>query len=689
MSTLNLGILAHVDAGKTSLTERLLHTAGVIDHIGRVDHGDTQTDSLALERQRGITIKSAVTSFVIHRPAAGSPGPLRTEDPITVNLIDTPGHPDFIAEVERVLNVLDGVVLVVSAVEGVQAQTRILTRALRRLRIPMLIFVNKIDRSGARADELLDEIARRLDIAVVGMGTVADAGSRTARSISNSYDDPTFADRLADRLTVADDRLLTRYLEADGLPVEALRSALIEQTARADLHPVFFGSAITGAGVGELMAGIGSLLPSVDGRASAEPSGTVFKVDRGPAGEKIAYLQLASGSLAVRDAPDVSHRDGSSADPAKITAISVFDRGGEQRSERIEAGRIGKLWGLPQVRIGDRIGRPQDRSHGRHRDHYFTPPSLETVVDPVDPADRGRLRTALDRLAEQDPLINVRQDDLRSELSVSLYGEVQKEVIGATLDTDFGVPVTFSETSTICVERPLGIGTAVERIRDPGNPFLATVGLRVEPGPIGTGIRWETATSVHGTMPIAFFSAIEDTVRLTAGQSLYGWRLIDAVITLTHTGYAPRQSHMHQSFNKAMSSTGSDFRELTPLVLMAALRDAGTDVLEPIHRFELEFPTDLLAALYPVLAERRAVPGSPAVGAATTVIEGDIPAAEIHALEQQLPGLTRGEGVLEAAFDRYQPVTGRRPQRRRTDRNPLDRKEYLLRTTRGKGALAS
>src|SRR6188508_978992 len=136
MRTLNLGILAHVDAGKTTLTERLLHAAGVIDEIGRVDHGTTQTDSLALERQRGITIKSAVVSFVV--------------DGVTVNLIDTPGHPDFIAEVDRVLGVLDGAVLVVSAVEGVQAQTRILMRALQRLHIPTVVFVNKVDRRGAR-----------------------------------------------------------------------------------------------------------------------------------------------------------------------------------------------------------------------------------------------------------------------------------------------------------------------------------------------------------------------------------------------------------------------------------------------------------------------------------------------------------------------------------------------------------
>src|SRR5207244_10622619 len=163
MRTLNLGILAHVDAGKTSLTERLLYAAGVIDEIGSVDKGTTQTDSLALEQRRGITIKSAVVSFAI--------------DDVTVNLIDTPGHPDFIAEVERVLGVLDGAVLVVSAVEGVQPQTRLLMRALRRLQVPTPIFINKIDRGGADVERALAGIARRLGVATAPMSRGAGAGT--------------------------------------------------------------------------------------------------------------------------------------------------------------------------------------------------------------------------------------------------------------------------------------------------------------------------------------------------------------------------------------------------------------------------------------------------------------------------------------------------------------------------------
>src|SRR6266851_2526898 len=195
--TLNLGIMAHVDAGKTTLTERLLYAAGVIDEIGSVDAGTTQTDSLTLERQRGITIKSAVVSFAI--------------DDVTVNLIDTPGHPDFIAEVERALSVLDGAVLVISAVEGVQPQTRILMRALQRLRVPTLMFVNKIDRRGAASERVLRAISERLTPAIVAMGSVRDAGTRAADFTTAGGADAAFTARLAEVLAERSDSILAAY----------------------------------------------------------------------------------------------------------------------------------------------------------------------------------------------------------------------------------------------------------------------------------------------------------------------------------------------------------------------------------------------------------------------------------------------------------------------------------------------
>jgi ribosomal protection tetracycline resistance protein len=688
--TLNLGILAHVDAGKTTLTERLLFTAGVIDEIGSVDHGSTQTDSLALERQRGITIKSAVVSFAI--------------DDVTVNLIDTPGHPDFIAEVERVLNVLDGAVLVISAVEGVQAQTRVLMRTLQRLHVPTLIFVNKLDRAGADCERVLRDISGKLTPAIVAMGSACGPGTRRPGFTPYGADDAFFTARLAEVLADHDDALLAACVDDETtVSYRRLRDELAAQARRALVHPVFFGSAITGAGTDSLAAGITELLPAAEGDADGPVSGTVFKVERGPAGEKIAYVRMFSGALRTRDrlqfgrpgqgtvpGQETVTSEGEAVSEGKVTAISVFARGSAVPRASVAAGQIGKLWGLGDIQIGDILGASPATATpataapatAAPAAHYFAPPTLETVVVPGRPADKGALHVALVQLAEQDPLINLRQDDVRQEILVSLYGEVQKEVIQATLADDFGIDVRFRETTTICIERPVGTGEAVDIMHAADNPFLATVGLRVEPAAVGSGVEFRLEASL-GSMPLAFFRAVEDTARTTLQQGIHGWEVTDCVIAMTHSGYLGRHSLGHQRFSKSLSSTGEDFRNLTPLVVMSALQRAGTDVCEPVNGFQLEFPADCLPAVLALLSRLRATPQAPEIVGTGGVVAGEIPAGRAGDLQQQLPALTRGEGAADCAFDHYQPVRGTIPARPRTDHNPLDRQEYLRRVVRG------
>ncbi len=651
MSTLNLGIVAHVDAGKTSLTERLLYAAGVIGTIGRVDDGSTQTDTLTLERQRGITIKSAVVSFAV--------------DDLTVNLIDTPGHPDFIAEVERTLAVLDGAVLVISAVEGVQAQTRVLMRALRRLALPTLIFVNKIDRGGARSDPVLAEIREKLTPGILPMGSVRDLGTRRADFVSYGEGDAAFTARLADVVADHDDEFLAAYLDDDtAISYGRLRAGLAGHARAGRVHPVFCGSAITGAGVDALVAGLQELLPAAGGDAGAPVSGTVFKVERGPAGEKIAYARMFSGTVRIRDrlrfGPD---REG------RVTAVSVFERGPATPRACVSAGQIAQLWGLGAIRTGDTLGTARAAPPGAS----FAPPTLETVVVPDRPADRGALRAALGQLAEQDPLINVRQDDVRQEMLVSLYGEVQKEVIQATLAADFGVGAGFRETTTICIERPARAGAAAESMSEETNPFRATVGLRIVPAAAGSGVAFRLGIE-RGALPVAFLRAVEETVRQTLQEGLHGWPVTDCTVTLTHSGFTPPPPF---GWSKWSSSAG-DFRSLTPLVLISALRQARTRVYEPVHRFQLEAPADTAGSVLPALARLRAAPDPPASAGAQLTVTGDIPAAQVHELAQQLPALTRGEGVLDATFGYYRLARDPVPVRPRSGRGPLHREEYLL-----------
>ncbi len=660
--TLNLGILAHVDAGKTTLTERLLYAAGVIDDIGSVDDGSTQTDFLALERQRGITIKSAVVSFVI--------------DDVTVNLIDTPGHPDFIAEVERVLSVLDGAVLVVSAAEGVQPQTRLLMRAVQRLRIPTLLFVNKIDRAGAGYERVLEAISERLTPAIVAMGSVDGLGTRAARVTPWGAGDAALRTRLTEVLAEQDDSILAAFVEDDAIPYRRLREELATQTGQALVHPVLFGSAITGAGVNSLMAAIAELLPAAARDADGPVSGTVFKIERGPAGNKIAYVRMFSGTVRTRDR---LHFGGDAQE--KVTAIRVFDRGSAVPRASVSAGEIGKLWGLGEIQMGDAVG--TSRPAVEH--HHFAPPTLETVVVPRNPDDKGALHVALAQLAEQDPLIDVRQDDIRQELSVSLYGEVQKEVIQATLASDFGLDVTFRETTTICIERPIRTGEAVEVLRAESNPFLATVGLRIDPAPNGSGIDFRMQVDVR-TLPLYLYKTVESFtktmgqyVRQTLQEGLFGWQVTDCIVTMTKCTYSVPDGPPSR---RGPLSTAADFRKLTPIVAMRALEYAGTAVCEPIVRVSLEIPADTIGAVMPALAQLGAAIKTPSLQGKLCTIETILPAARAHDLQRQLPRLTGGEGVLESGFAGYQPVSGDQPTRRRTTANPLNLDEYMMHLAR-------
>jgi ribosomal protection tetracycline resistance protein len=657
-TTLNLGVLAHVDAGKTTLTERLLLAAGVIDEPGSVDAGTTRTDSLDLERRRGITIKAAVVSFPVGDR--------------TVNLIDTPGHPDFIAEVERALGVLDGAVLVVSAVEGVQPQTRILMRALQRLRVPTLVFVNKIDRGGADPARALAAVAARLSPAVVAMGAVDGAGGKGARFRPYGATDAPFGTALTELLADRDDALMATFVEhAERVTYRRLRAELAAATARAGVHPVFFGSAMTGAGVEALMAGLAELLPAAEGDPDAPASGSVFKIERGPSGERLAYVRMFAGTVHTRDRVPI----GRSA-TGKVTAVHVFHGGSWVQRREVVAGEIARLWGLAEVQVGDPVGVPP-RPVGQH---HFAPPTLETVVVPARTPDGAALRAALGQLAEQDPLIDVRQDDRGQEISVSLYGEVQKEVIQATLAAEYGIDVSFTETTTIYVERPARAGAAVEVMHAQSNPFAATIGLRVEPAAPGSGVVVRVDVDPR-TVPLYVFGSIDafaesmtEHITTALREGLHGWQVTDCVVTMVESSY---QSPDGPPSTRGPLSTAADFRRLAPVVVMRTLKAAGTVVCEPMSRITVDAPVASAGAVLATLGRLGGSVLDRRPQAATVSLEALLPAARVHDVYLLVPGLTGGEGVVESRFAGHQPVIGAPPSRRRTTTDPLDLAAYL------------
>ncbi|MEB9682743.1 tetracycline resistance protein [Bacillus thuringiensis serovar pingluonsis] len=641
MTTINIGIVAHVDAGKTSLTERILYETNVIQEVGRVDSGSTQTDSMELERKRGITIKASVVSFCIND--------------LKVNVIDTPGHADFIAEVERSFRVLDGAILVISAVEGVQAQTKILMRTLQKLNIPTILFVNKIDRSGANTEKVVKQIKTILSNEAFPFYSVQNEGTKEARIIEyKSYDD------CIERLAPYNESLLESYVNNKIVTDTLLREELIKQIAQANVYPIFFGSALTGIGVYELLENIPALLPANKSAENEILSGVVFKIERESSGEKIAYVRLFSGSLHIRKYVDIQ-RNESLPHKEKIKKMCIFHNGDAVQTSTVTSGEFCKVWGVSDIKIGDIIGKRTDYI----KDIHFAEPQMEAAIDALPKERIHDLYAALMELCEEDPLIQVWKDDVHNELYIRLFGEVQKEVIETTLFEKYNLQVTFSNTRVVCIEKPIGIGSSVEVMGEKANPFYATVGFKVERGELNSGITYKLGVEL-GSLPLAFHKAIEDTVFQTLKQGLYGWEVTDISVTLTHTGYA------------SPVTTASDFRNLTPLVLMDALKQAETYVYEPVNEFELTVPEHAISTAMYKLAAIPATFAEPIFNNDSYQLTGSLPVAKTEHFKRMLHSFTEGEGIFTTKPAGFTKITAAFPTRKRVDNNPLNRKDYLL-----------
>ncbi|MBO0996125.1 elongation factor G [Bacillus sp. SD088] len=654
MKILNIGILAHVDAGKTTLTENILYETKVINELGRVDKGNTQTDSMDLERRRGITIKASTVSFTIQD--------------LKVNLIDTPGHADFISEVERSTRILDGAILVISAVEGIQAQTKILMNSLMKLKIPTLLFINKIDRSGADSSKVIQSIEEKLTNRAIPLYMGVNEGTDTAQAESYDFGSEAFVEKCIDVLSMNNEALLEDYVNGKVQAKEALRHEISQQSKEGKVFPVFIGSAVKGIGVKALLDSLEAFLPvncSRDTAGDPQPlSAVVFKIEREHSGEKKAYVRVFSGVLRVREEVLVSRRNSEGElEPStdKVKMLSALREGKTLHAEKIEAGDIGIVHGLKSLKIGDVLGEWSDKI----RNVSFAEPNMETRIEALYSEDTQKLFEVLTSMAEEDPLIKISRDDFNREIYISLFGEVQKEVIKTVLQEQDNIEVGFSETRIICMEKPKAAGSAVEVMGSKGNPFYATVGFRVEPSEQNSGIIYKLDVEL-GSLPLSFQKAIEDTVYHVLKQGLYGWEVTDVIVTLTHTAYA------------SPVSTAGDFRHLTPLVLMEALSKAGTEVYEPINSFELRVPAQALSKAIFNLSTMKADFNEPALKDETVLITGSIPVATTEPFKVGLHSYTEGEGIFIARPSGYKKIDGEIPTRKRSDYNPLNKKEYLM-----------
>ncbi|WP_315074266.1 tetracycline resistance ribosomal protection protein [uncultured Clostridium sp.] len=641
--TINIGIVAHVDAGKTTITENLLYCSGAIKSVGRVDLGNTQTDSMELERKRGITIKSSTASF--------------TWKDIKVNIVDTPGHVDFISEVERSLSILDGAIIVISGVEGIQSQTRILFNTLKQLNIPAIIFINKLDRIGANSTKVLEEIKKNMSNKVVKLQEAYNEGSKDVY-IKNISDTGMINNHVIDVLSDIDEIFLEKYISGREINKEELQEKLISYAKEGSLYPVFCGAAAIGLGIEDLLDGICSYFPSANGDFDDDLSGVVFKIERTNTNEKKVYVRLFKGKISVRDKIQTPNKEVAE----KVKKINSLENGKIVEVQSIEAGDIGILYGLTSFQVGDVIG----ISNNKIKSISMAKPTLKTTISAIDKEKNSELFRALTFLSEEDPLLELEMNDIDKEIHVNLFGEVQMEILISIIEDFYGIKVEFSNIQTIYKEAPKGVGTSIMHMQEDLNPFWATVGLKIEPLGRGQGLKYISNVSI-GSLPKSFQNAIEEAVLSTSKQGLFGWEVTDMKVTLT----------CGEFFSPA--STPADFRNVTPMVFMEALYEAKTVLLEPLHEFELRIPQNVLSKAIWDLETMRATFDNPVVIDDEFSIKGLIPVENSKEYKMKIASYTQGKGMFITKFYGYKEVPADfKKARQKTTYDPLNKKEYLL-----------
>jgi ribosomal protection tetracycline resistance protein len=651
----NVGIFAHVDAGKTTTTEQILYRSGRIRFLGSVDEGTAQTDWLEVEKKRGISVRSAVTRFQWKG--------------VNVNLVDTPGHVDFLSEVERSLRVMDGAVLIISAVEGVQAQTEVIWQALRDLRIPTLIYMNKMDRIGAEPSRVIGEIHRLLsDKALpiqawegvegefVGAIDLVDLSGDEAAVQVPDWAKPD-RDRMVEVIAEQDDPLLMRYFEQGKLSDRELLPVMVASIAWTKLFPILFGASNKGIGVEKLMDAIVSLLPPPVGDQNAPLSGVVFKLEKDPTMGRMAYVRLYGGILRNRD---TVHNHVLDIDE-KITQIRKVDG---QRSEDVgllKAGDIATICGWSRVRIGDIVG-VADGVPGERR---LAEPLLTVQVLWRNEAEYPAVVAAFHELADEDPHLDVQWLQEDRELHLRVMGPIQVEVLGQMLLSRFGLEVTFGAPSVIYKETPVQIGEGFVAYTMP-KPCWAILRFHIEPGERGSGLKYSSIVRSERLLD-SYQNEVARRVPEALQQGLKGWPVTDLKITLVEGEHHVWHTHP------------LDFVIATPMGIMDGLVNTGTMLLEPIIRFRLSTPEEYGGKLMSELVVMRGEFDTPSVRQGRMEIEGKLPVATSLEFPARLGSLTKGRGTLATFFDGYQECPPDvKAERTRRGVNPLDTSKYIL-----------
>ena len=635
MKIINIGILAHVDAGKTTLTESLLYTSGAILELGSVDKGTTRTDTMFLERQRGITIQAAVTSF--------------NWNDYKINIVDTPGHTDFITEVYRSLSVLDGAILVISAKDGVQAQTRILFHALQKMNIPTIIFINKIDQYGINLNNIYQNIKEKLSNDIIVMQNVTLTPEISIKNIIDLDDwDPVIS---------KNDKLLKKYIAGEKLTIQELTQEEYRCVKKGSLFPIYHGSARNNIGTQQLIEAISNLFCPEMNENDSELCGRVFKIEYTDHKQRLVYLRLYSGTLHLRDTIVLSEKK-----KVKLTEIYIPSNGEMIQTKTVCSGDI---FIIPNntLRLNDIIGNEKLLPCNVWNDK--TVPILRTRIEPIKIEEREKLLDALTEIADTDPLLRYYVDTITHEIIISFLGTVQLEVICSLLIEKYHINIRIEDPTVIYLEKPLQKADYTIHIEVPPNPFWASIGLSITPLPIGSGIQYESKVSL-GYLNQSFQNAVREGINYGLEQGLYGWEVTDCKICFEYgVYYSP-------------VSTPSDFRFLAPIVLEQTLKKAGTQLLEPYLSFILFTPQGYLSRAYNDAQKHCAIIETSQSKNDEIIFTGHIPVRCINEYRNTLTLYTNGQAVFLTELKDYQIATCEPVIQSRRPNNRIDKVRHMF-----------
>ena len=601
---INIGIVAHVDAGKTTLSESMLYHAGAIRKLGRVDHKDAFLDTDQMERERGITIFSKQAVF-------------RWKDR-TITLLDTPGHVDFSAEMERVLQVLDCAVLVVSGADGVQGHTQTLWKLLKRYHIPTFLFVNKMDQEGKDGEKLLKELRKRFGENVVPFVDIMTESDCPGGKVYLHTKEGA-VEEVLEELAVCEDDMMEEYLEEGRISLDKVQKAVADR----QVFPCYFGSALHSQGVEELLDGLDLYIK--DKTYPAEFGAKVYKIARDNQGNRLTYLKVTGGRLKVKDVVEGLNE--------KINQIRIYSGEKFEAVQEVEAGRVCAVTGLENTRPGQGIGAEEES------DLPVLEPVLTYQILLPDDCDVHKMLLNLKILEEEEPELHIVWEEQTSEIHVQLMGDVQIEILQRMIKERFGVLVEFGEGSIVYKET---ITAPVEGVGhfEPLRHY-AEVHLRLEPGERGSGMQFAAECSediLDRNWQRLVLTHLEEKEHKGV---LTGSPITDMKITLT-------SGRAHQKHTE-----GGDFRQATYRAVRQGLKKADSILLEPYYEFRMELPSENVGRAMTDIQNMSGKFGTPMIEEETTVLTGSAPVSLMRGYQKEFTAYTGGRGRMAVSLKGY------------------------------------